>query len=194
MHFPDMHHTEPYHGRSLLLNTYGCHQNVGNLRCRGLKEFAELNFSVKRNLSTFTCHEQHSEGGGQSASSTAKVVEEYAAISFEEKDLLIHAFSRYASYGALSRQISSTCYLWMLPKCRQSSFQRVERVCGVEFLSQPKPFDLHLRRVKTMVNRARATQRRWWTDKVGRVLRAQEEQISNDSRSERKKESLMPGL
>jgi hypothetical protein len=108
MHFPDMHHTEPYHDRSLLLNTYGCHQNVGNLRCRGLKEFAELNFLANRNLSTFTCHEQHSEGGGQSASSTAKVVEEYAAISFEEKDLLIHAFPRYASYGALSRQVSST--------------------------------------------------------------------------------------
>ena len=74
MHLPDMHHTKPYHGRSLLLITYGCHQNVGNLRCRGLKEFAELNFLANRNLSTFTCHEwkrwwtereQHSEGGGR---------------------------------------------------------------------------------------------------------------------------------
>ena len=65
MHFPDMHHMEPYHGRSLLLITYGCHQNVGNLCCRGLKEFAELNFLANLNLSTFTCHEQHSEGGGR---------------------------------------------------------------------------------------------------------------------------------
>jgi hypothetical protein len=29
-------------------------------------------------------------------------------MSFEEKDLLIHAFTRYASYGALLRQV---CYL-----------------------------------------------------------------------------------
>ena len=56
----------------------------------------------------------------------------------------------------LSRQVSSTYYLWMPPKCRQSLLQRVERVCGVEFLSQPKPFDLHL---------PRATQRRWWTER-----------------------------
>jgi hypothetical protein len=74
MHFPDMHHAEHYHGRSLLLITYGWHQNVGNLGCRGLKEFEELNLLANRNLSTFTCHqwkrwwierEKHSEGGGR---------------------------------------------------------------------------------------------------------------------------------
>jgi len=95
-----MHHTEPYHGRSLLLNSYGCHQNVGNLLCRGLKEFVELNCFANRNLSTFT----------------------------------LNGWKRW----------------WT----------------------------------------EREQHRRWWTTKAGRVLRAEEEQISKESRSERKKESL----
>jgi hypothetical protein len=74
--FPDMHHMEPYHGRSLLLNTYGCHQNVGNLCCRGLKEFAEFEFLIQpkpfdlhlpraTQRRWWTEREQHSEGGGR---------------------------------------------------------------------------------------------------------------------------------
>ena len=65
----------------------------------------------------------------------------------------------------------------MPPKCRQSSLQRVERVWGAEFICQLKPSDLHL-------------PRRWWTAKADRVLQAEEEHISKESRSDRKKESL----
>jgi len=100
MHLSDMHHTNPYHGRYVLLISYGCHENVGILLCRGLKEFVELNFFSNWNLSTFTYHE----------------------------------WKRW----------------WT--ECEQH--------------------------------------KRWWKAKAVWVLRAEEEQISKESRSERKKESL----